>query len=146
MIWLWNLDNGNTESGSVARVSFTEVGDYYVTLYVEDPNGCFDSITKKIHVYEELTVYVPNAFTPNGDGVNDVFKPEMLENVKEGYIFEIFNRWGEKIFSTTNTEEGWDGTIDKKPITTTSVYSYRIVARDFTGQDHEYVGHVTLLK
>ncbi|MDD4209412.1 MAG: gliding motility-associated C-terminal domain-containing protein [Bacteroidales bacterium] len=146
IIWLWDLDDGNTESGSVARVSFTEVGDYYVTLYVEDPNGCFDSITKKIHVYEELTVYVPNAFTPNGDGINDIFKPEMLENVKEGYVFEIFDRWGQKIFATTDTEEGWDGKIGGKPVTTTTVYSYRIVARDFTGQDHEYVGHVTLLK
>ncbi|MDD4209578.1 MAG: gliding motility-associated C-terminal domain-containing protein [Bacteroidales bacterium] len=146
IIWLWDLDKGKSESGNVARVSFTEVGDYYVTLYVEDPNGCFDSITKKIHVYEELTVYVPNAFTPNGDGINDIFKPEMLENVKEGYVFEIFDRWGQKVFATTDTEEGWDGTIDKKPITVTSVFSYRIVARDFTGQDHEYVGHVTLLK
>ena len=97
-------------------------------------------------LFRSLTVYVPNAFTPNGDGTNDIFKPEMLENVKEGYVFEIFDRWGQKVFATTDTEEGWDGKIGGKPVTTTTVYSYRIVARDFTGQDHEYVGHVTLLK
>ena len=146
-IWQWNLDDGNTESGSVARVSYAEVGDYYVTLYVEDPNGCFDSITKKIHVYEELTVYIPNAFTPTGKkDPNKTFKPIMTEYVKEGYLFEIFDRWGVKVFSTTDTEEGWDGTVNGKPVSNTNVYSYRIVARDFTGQEHEHIGHVTLVK
>jgi gliding motility-associated-like protein len=110
------------------------------------PTDVFDSITKKIHVYEELTVYVPNSFTPNGDGMNDIFKPKMLEYVKEGYVFEIFDRWGEKIFTTSNTEAGWDGKIGGKPVTTTTIYSYRIVVRDFTGKNHEFTGHVTLLK
>ena len=146
-IWLWNLGNGTTESGSVARVAYTEVGDYFITLYVEDPNRCFDSITKKIHVYKELTVYIPNAFTPTGkSSTNRIFKPIMTEYVKEGYILEIYDRWGEKVFSTNNTEEGWDGTKDGKLVSITSVFSYRIVARDFTGLDHEYIGHVTLVR
>ncbi len=146
IIWLWDLDNGNTESDSVARVNFTKEGNYNVNLYVEDSNGCFDSITKRIYIYDESTIYIPNAFTPNGDGINDIFKPKILVDLKEGYVFEIFNRLGQKVFSTTDTENGWDGKIGGKPVTTTTIYSYRIVARDFTGQDHEYVGHVTLIK
>ena len=146
IIWLWNLGDDTHESGSIIRASYSEAGDYYVTMYVEDANRCFDSITKKIHVYEELKVYVPNAFTPNNDGFNDVFKPEMIEYLKDGYLLEIYNRWGEKVFSTTDPEQGWDGTVNGKPVTTTTIFSYRIVARDFTGQDHEHIGHVTLLK
>ncbi len=146
IIWLWDLGDGTTESGSVARVTYSEVGDYYVTLYVEDANRCFDSITKKIHVYKELTVYIPNAFTPGKEGENQIFKPKMSEYVEEGYLLEVFDRWGQKVFKTTNTEEGWDGNIDGKPVTYTTVYSYRIIARDFTGRDHEYIGHVTLIK
>lgn len=115
-------------------------------MYVEDANRCFDSITKKIHVYKELTVYIPNAFTPGKEGENQIFKPKMSEYVEEGYLLEVFDRWGQKVFKTTNTEEGWDGNIDGKPVTYTTVYSYRIIARDFTGRDHEYIGHVTLIK
>jgi len=146
IIWLWDLDNGKNQSGNVVRISFTKVGDYYVTLYIEDPNGCIDSITKKFHIYDDLRVYIPNAFTPNEDGINDVFKPEMSEYVKEGYVFEIFNRKGEKIFTTSDTEVGWDGKIDGKLITTTTIYSYRVVVKDFSSKDHEFTGHVTLLK
>jgi gliding motility-associated-like protein len=146
IIWLWNLGNENHESGNVIRTSYSEVGDFFVTLYVEDANRCFDSITKKIHVYEELKVFIPNAFTPNGDNINDEFKPKMLEYLEEGYLLEIFDRWGQKVFYTNDPDKGWDGLINKKPVTTTTVYSYRLIARDFTGQEHEYVGHVTLLK
>jgi gliding motility-associated-like protein len=146
IIWNWNISNGYEDNGSVIRISFDEVGDYYVTLYVEDQNGCFDTIMKKVHVYEELTVHVPNSFTPNGDGLNDIFIPVMLEYIEEGYLFEIFDRWGEKIFSTDQTSIGWDGKIKGKIITSTSTYTYRIVVRDFTGQDHEYIGHVTLVR
>ena len=146
IIWLWNLGNENHESGNVIRTSYSEVGDFFVTLYVEDANRCFDSITKKIHVYEELKVFIPNAFTPNGDNINDEFKPEMLEYLEEGYLLEIFDRWGEKVFYTNDPDKGWDGLINGKPVTTTTVFSYRLIARDFTGQEHEFVGHVTLLK
>ena len=91
-------------------------------------------------------MFIPNAFTPNGDNINDEFKPEMLEYLEEGYLFEIFDRWGEKVFYTNDPDKGWDGLIKGKPVTTTTVFSYRLIARDFTGQEHEFVGHVTLLK
>jgi len=139
IIWLWNLGNENHESGNVIRTSYSEVGDFFVTLYVEDANRCFDSITKKIHVYEELKVFIPNAFTPNGDNINDEFKPKMLEYLEEGYLLEIFDRWGQKVFYTNDPDKGWNGLINKKPVTTTTVFSYRLIARDFTGQEHEFV-------
>jgi len=146
IIWLWDLGNKTNESGNVIRASYSEVGDYYVTMYVEDANRCFDSITKKIHVYKEIKIFIPNAFTPNNDGNNDEFKPKILEYLEEGYLLEIFDRWGQKVFSTNDPDKGWNGLINGKPVTTTYVFSYRLIARDFTGQEHEYVGHVTLLK
>ena len=146
IIWLWNLGNENHESGNVIRTSYSEVGDFFVTLYVEDANRCFDSITKKIHVYKEIKIFIPNAFTPNNDGNNDEFKPEILEYQKEGYLLEIFDRWGQKVFSGNDPDKGWNGLINGKPVTTTTVFSYRLIARDFNGKEYEYVGHVTLLK
>jgi len=115
-------------------------------MEVIDANECWDTISKVIHVYDELHVYIPNSFTPNGDGKNDIWKPEMSENSREGYMLSIYDRWGQRVFHTTNPDEGWDGTIKGKPAQNNTVYSYRLNVRDFTGQEFEYVGEVGIIR
>lgn len=145
-LWNWDMGDNGTESGRLVYYSYALPGDYYVLMYVEDENRCWDTVTKRIHVYDELVVYIPNAFTPNGDGLNDDWGPVMQEYKEEGYTLTLYDRWGQQVYFTDRTEDRWDGTIAGKPVTTNSVYSYKITVRDFMGQMHEFVGHVTVIK
>lgn len=144
--WDWDMGDNNTESGRLVYYSYVAPGDYYVKMYVEDENRCWDTVTKRIHVYDELVVYIPNSFTPNGDGLNDDWGPIMQEYKEEGYSMTLYDRWGQQVYHTESTEDRWDGNISGKPVTTNSVYSYKIIVRDFMGQLHEFVGHVTVIK
>ena len=146
-IWDWDMGDGNTQAGRIVYYTYPATGDYLIFLEVTDENGCIDTISKIIHIYEELNVFIPNMFTPfNGDGINDKWGPKMSEYTKEGYQLSIFDRWGQRIFHTTDTDELWDGTVKGKQVAPNSVYSYRIIVRDFTGQEYEFVGRVTVLE
>jgi gliding motility-associated-like protein len=144
--WNWDMGDENTQTGKIVYYTYEKSGDYKVFLEVIDENTCIDTTSKIVHIYEELNVFIPNMFTPNGDKRNDTWKPEMSEYSKEGYQLSIFDRWGQRIFYTTDTEEKWDGTVNGKPVAPNTVYSYRVLVRDFTGQEYEFVGHVTVLK
>ena len=145
-VWQWDLGDNNTEVGKLVYHSYEAPGDYYVLMRVEDVNRCWDTITKRIHVYDELSVFIPSAFTPNGDGLNDDWGPVMQEYQEEGYSLTVYDRWGQQVYYTQKTDDRWDGRISGNPVTTTSVYSYKLIVKDFTGQFHEYVGHVTIVK
>jgi gliding motility-associated-like protein len=144
--WNWDMGDEETQTGKIVYYTYGKSGDYLVFLEVIDENGCIDTISKVIHVYEELNVYIPNMFTPNNDPYNNTWKPIMSEYSKEGYQLSIFDRWGSRIFHTTNTEDSWDGMVNGKHVAPNSVYSYRVIVRDFTGQEYEFVGQVTVLK
>jgi gliding motility-associated-like protein len=79
--------------------------------------GCSDSLirTDFIDVIKGGHQFVGNAFSPNGDGVNDIFKPVLQGVIPEGYTFEVYNRWGELVFRTHDLEAGWDGVFGGKP-------------------------------
>jgi gliding motility-associated-like protein len=95
----------------------------------------------------EATIYVPNAFTPNSDGYNDVFMP-LLQGPANDYRFAIFNRWGEELYATVERDEGWDGTYGGLPAQD-GIYPWIIVYRERTlegVQERKIFGHVTLLR
>lgn len=122
-------------------------GVYETCLIVTNTDGCQDSICKEITIEDQLLFYVPNTFTPNGDGRNDVFMPSALGINADGYRLMIFNRWGEKIFETTDSNYGWDGTYlnESCPIDT---YVWKIElsnTADFLFIK-KYTGHVNLLR
>jgi gliding motility-associated-like protein len=114
------------------------------TYFVVGTNefGCAD--TSEVFIDISEGIFIPNAFTPNGDGVNDEFK---IENI--GYqgivMFKVFNRWGQEVFSTTDGTKGWDGTFKDKPAQAdTYAYIIRLAPRDGTIQ--EYKGDVLLIR
>ena len=110
-----------------------------------DIHGCVDSITECITVNPLFGFYIPNAFTPNGDGINDVFMPKGTY-VKD-YEMYIFDRWGMKLFHSTDINNGWNGTVDGgTTIAQEDVYVYMIYVTDSQGNQHKYIGKVTLLK
>ena len=144
--WNWDMGDGNAQAGKIVFYTYDKSGDYIVFLEVLDTNSCVDTISKIIHVYDELNVFIPNMFTPNGDGLNDKWKPVMSEYAKEGYRLTVFDRWGQVIFYTTDTDEAWDGAQNGKVVASNTVYSYRVSVRDFTGQEYEFVGQVTVIR
>jgi gliding motility-associated-like protein len=143
--WNWNMGDGNTQTGRVATHSYPEPGIYKIHLEITDENGCMDSTSKDIHIFK-LDVYIPNTFTPNGDGINDTWKPIMNEYSTEGYVLSVFDRFGQVIFFTTNTEEAWDGTINGKLAAPNTVYSYQLKVRDYFGLEYKFAGHVSLIR
>ena len=89
---------------------------------------------------------IPNSFTPNGDGLNDVFIPifNMESSVKE-YKFEVYNRWGQLIFETTDVTTGWDGKFKSK-ICQQGTYNWIVYYQDLNKNPYNVNGHATLLK
>jgi gliding motility-associated-like protein len=84
-------------------------GNYIATVVVEDQYGCLDTSQVAIVVESEIKVTIPNVFTPNGDNINEVFTLE-LKGVKTIEV-QIFNRWGQKLYSWNTLNGGWDGKL-----------------------------------
>lgn len=95
---------------------------------------------------QQYAFYAPNSFTPNGDGINDVFVPVSNVVQLETYEFDVFDRWGAVVYSTRKPNEGWDGTSAGEALPT-GVYVFRAKAVDAVTKDqHELLGHVTLFR
>ncbi|MCB0791327.1 MAG: PKD domain-containing protein [Flavobacteriales bacterium] len=135
--WQYVVDGTTYDTPSFTHV-FQEAGIYTVTQVVTSGLGCHDTTELIIHVADHL-FYAPNAFTPNGDGWNDVFLPEVLG--ARLYELSIFDRWGERIFHTEDPDQGWDGT-DAQP----GVYVYKAWLAEYSSVRKEFVGTVTLIR
>jgi gliding motility-associated-like protein len=115
------------------------------TVYVFDDAGCVDSASIAITIYTTPPiVFVPNAFTPNNDGRNDVLRPIAVGMGKIEY-FRIYNRWGQLVFQTTVNGRGWDGRINGKEQKTDN-YVWEVKATDFRGNPYFGKGTVTLIR
>ncbi|HEY1038870.1 MAG TPA: PKD domain-containing protein, partial [Bacteroidia bacterium] len=123
---------------------YEEFGDYEITQVVFGSNGCPDTFKQKVKIVPEYLFWIPNAFTPNTDYRNSVFKPIMMGVMD--YTFTVFDRWGEKIFETNDEDAGWDGTY-KGNKCQQDVYVYLIKYKDVINkEDHTKAGTVTLLR
>ncbi len=137
----WRFGNGSVGRGSIATSNFLAAGDYRVSLIVSGPGGCTDTIEKVLN-YEGapgLFIHRPNAFTPNGDGQNEVWQVlgkgrNCLERLT------IFDRWGAVVFQTQDFEKGWDGTSGNKKCSE-GVYVYVL-----TGKSLRITGTITLTR
>jgi gliding motility-associated-like protein len=149
--WNWYFMN-TAQYTSVEQnptFAYTEPGTYPVVLVVKSDKGCTDTLIRPLVVGEDFGIYVPNAFTPNGDGLNDIFQPKGFGVVK--YQMYVFDRWGEKMFQTNDFDIGWNGTKQSKHdvkygVCEDGVYTWLIDITDVFGKSHELKGHVTLMK
>jgi len=117
---------------------------YYIQLYVENQNGCSDTVYGTQIVEGEYAFFLPNSFTPNGDGLNDSFFPVGDKISVENYSFKIFNRWGELIFSTKDFNEKWDGTYQNNALSS-DAYIWKIDLVDSSsGKEKSLKGYVLL--
>ncbi len=118
--------------------------DTYFTVQVTDAIGCTDDDDVFIKVYEGPMYYLPNAFSPNGDGLNDVFFPVPV-GIQSTDYFRVFNRYGAMMFQTKEWMKGWDGTLKGKPAEA-GTYVWMIKGIDKNGSVVEMKGTVILLK
>jgi large repetitive protein len=128
--------------------SYPDSGAYVVQQIVSNNYGCYDTAYNTVEIIPEYILYTPNAFTPfNHDGINDKFMPKGLGIDPDNFEMMIFDRWGNLIFKTNDLSQGWDGKANGgSKIAQIDVYVWKIVTKDFAGVNHNYIGHVSIVK
>jgi gliding motility-associated-like protein len=136
-----------TEEIEHLGVTLNTVGEYDVLLISENGFGCLDSVFEPmvIKVLDGGELYVPNAFTPNEKHGNDVFIPSMQGVREDDYQLTIYNRWGEKLFQTTDVNQGWDGVYLGRP-SPIGQYIFTIKGSFISGEQFDEKGTVFLLR
>lgn len=138
-----------SDTSIVARPSrvYDLIGKYPVALIVQNDRGCVDTVYKLITISDDFHLYIPNTFTPNDDGVNDLFMVKGSGVKVEGFSLEILDRWGNVIFITKDINEGWDGKVKGGNFGTDNTYNYRVKAVGMNGEGRrEFTGHVNIIK
>jgi gliding motility-associated-like protein len=127
---------------------YPDTGIYVVQQVVFNSFGCTDTTYRNIEVEPEYVLYAPNAFTPtNHDGVNDVFMVKGIGIDPDNFTMMIFDRWGNEIFKTTDLAKGWDGRANGgSNVAQIDVYVWKVITKDYRGDEHSYTGHVSLVK
>jgi gliding motility-associated-like protein len=145
--YLWTpatgLSNINT-SDPVLLLSQPSTGMTY-KLMVYNEAGCVDSANMQVKVFNtKPSVFVPTAFSPNGDGRNDLLRP-IAVGMKQIHFFQVFNRWGQLVFSTVESNRGWDGTISGR-LQDPGMFIWMVKATDYAGGAYFRKGTVMLVR
>lgn len=142
--YLWNFGDGNTSTGTDPEHLYTAEGIYTVTLITTNAQGCTATSSLEIAVLSlPSMVEVPNVFTPNGDGANDLFA--ITSANLEKYQLQIFNRWGNLLLEQDDPTRAWDGTIHGDPAVE-GTYFYKIEATGLDQQRYELSGYFDLIR
>lgn len=149
LTYTWNFGDtlGNASISNVLNPShwYQNMGSHLVSLIATSINGCVDTTYQTVVIENDFALYVPNSFTPNGDGKNEIFEA-IGDGVAEYSIF-IFDRWGNQVFTSTDMNQGWNGAMNNKgSILQTDVYAWKIQLRTFDHRGYTYAGTVALLQ
>ncbi|MDQ3048607.1 MAG: choice-of-anchor L domain-containing protein [Bacteroidota bacterium] len=148
--WSWDFGDvlnipSNTSSLQHPEHTYSETGTYCITLTVSNSSGCTDVVSLCIDIDPEFTFYIPNAFSPNQDGINDDFYGKG-EHIQDFEMF-IYDRWGNMIFYADDINEHWTGKANHgSEIAQQDVYVYVVKIKDNKDRKHKYIGTVTLVK
>jgi gliding motility-associated-like protein len=142
--WSWDFGDSHTSTEVSPLHTYTDTGEYAVMLIATSTMGCADTLTQFLHVLPAFTLFVPNAFTPNADGNNDVFRAYGDQVVL--FNMSIYDRWGKVVYSTDNMNQGWNGYDKNNTILfPQGVYVWKIVVKGNNGRLQEKMGQVTLM-
>ena len=159
--YYWNFgDNTSSITENPVHLYPTDPATYVIILTASNQMGCQDTAVLTVTVLQDLLIYVPNTFTPDGDQYNQTFKPILSAGFKiDSYHLTIFNRWGEIVFESYNFEEGWDGynlaygLIDNRPgiiapeESQIGTYTWKIEVTELqSGETKRFLGHVNLIR
>ena len=140
---MWTFGTGDTSIAFEPPYVYHNPDDYIIHLYVTNQYGCRDSAELGIRVRVREGIYIPNAFSPNGDGINEYFFVDG-QNITD-LKMTIFDRWGEVLVQTENKNFKWDGTY-KGRVCQQGVYIYYITTKGANGTENEFKGTITLVK
>lgn len=139
----WYFGDGNTSDFTHPSNTYDEPGIYYITLIAIDEKGCTDTIIKPIDIEEEWYIYIPNTFTPDGDRHNNDFRVSTVGISK--IEIDIYNRWGEIVFTENTLDFIWDGTYEGVYVQD-GTYTYDIDFVTNSGREKAIKGHVNVVK
>jgi gliding motility-associated-like protein len=146
--WIWNFSHLKNQVALKPQTSmvYENPGTYVVALIVMSDHGCRDTAVRSITIGDDFGIFVPDAFTPNGDGLNDIFQPKGYGIVK--YELNIFDRWGERMFTSSDFEKGWDGSFVRRgdDLVKEDIYIWNIKMVTVFGKAKELSGKVTLIR
>ncbi len=137
--WTWDFGDGIISTQSNPSHTFSQEGQYFVTLTVHSPEGCESEVTHGPYIVMTTDLFIPNVFSPNGDGVNDAFHIQYTGD--QPFDCGVYDRWGVKLWQTTNKTASWDGKNGKGEDVTDGVYYYLAKIGN-----REYNGNVTLVR
>lgn len=146
----WTIDTLASAESRNTSFSFPDVdgGTYEVCLDVISEHGCLDTQCQEIKVADDFFIFVPNSFTPNGDGLNDLFGPVLSNIDLVDYHFWIVDRWGQKVFETRDRTEKWNGSNSGDGhYGANQIYIWHLVAKpDFNVKTRRYTGQIMLIR
>jgi gliding motility-associated-like protein len=145
--WGWGktFKVGSDTVKSPSIIFGKDTGTYWIKLVVTTDKGCKDSSLQRVVIGPDIIIFVPDAFTPDGSGPNEnnTFKPQIINN--KTYYMSIYNRWGQKMYETTDLNKGWDGNYLGQPAQD-GVYVYKIIVTSLEDKVFQYNGTFTLLR
>jgi len=139
----WYFGDGFSSNEMNPTHTYTNTGQYNVTLIITNATGCIDSITKPIKIVGEFYFYIPNSFSPNEDNLNAVFSGEFIG--LNSLQISIFNRWGEEVYSSKEIDFAWDGTFDGVMVPN-DTYSWVITYKRKGARNNQISGHVNVIR
>jgi gliding motility-associated-like protein len=144
-LYTWTPNDGSLDNPNINNPVATPTETTRYTVYAVGRNGCLDTAGVTIKVVTDNSVFIPTAFTPNGDGLNDFFRVMHNTTIKV-VALHIFNRWGELVYSNeTNDDKGWDGTWKGLPAEM-GTYNYSILTGLPDGTNELHKGSVELIR
>lgn len=141
--WYWDFDDGSYSFETNPFHEFVEGGIFEVTLVATSQSGCVDSISENLEVIQPYRVWIPNAFTPNGDVKNERFMP-VITSVQD-YSLSIYNRWGQLLFYTDDPDGGWNGQYNGRDLPE-GIYVFMITSTDLCNKQDVRRGAFTLAR
>lgn len=142
--WIFNDSIGTNSILEVASYTYEKAGVYPVTLAVETNNGCVDTVTQNVYIDEDFVIYIPNSFTPDGDGLNEEFVA--VGNGITELEMTIYDRWGGTVFMSGEIGKGWNGKDKSDKRVEKGIYIYKMIVTNFKGEKKLVSGHVTLVR
>lgn len=141
--YLWNFGENATSNETNPSYTYINPGEYTITLIAENNYGCKDTAEYTIKAEDYQAIYIPNVFTPNGDGKNDVFE---IKGVRiKNLSCRIYNRWGEELYKWDGIDGKWDGKYNNTDVSD-GVYFYLLDLEWMNGRQESKSGHITLIR
>jgi gliding motility-associated-like protein len=145
-LWKWNFGDSDTSKlSNPAPHTYADTGAYKITLFISTQYGCRDTTYQNITIEPDFVFYIPSAFSPDGDHINDSFSGKGI--FISQYEMSIYDRWGNLIFFSEDINIPWDGKANHgSEVAPRDVYVYSIKVTDIKKRKHSYNGVVTLLR